>query len=601
MDLSHRTQDSKKVSMQDSTQAHELTKPQMPLEVIPDHLSEYITEQDSTLYTPIDHAAWRYIMRVSKAFFATTAHPLYSEGLDATGLSTDRIPLISEMDQKLRQFGWRAVAVNGFIPPSVFMEMQSRRLLPIACDMRKLEHLGYTPSPDIVHEAAGHAPMIADPGYRKFLESYGEVARYAMIHQDDLDLYQAIYDLSEIKEDPASSPAAIDEAQKKFEQVAEKMGPPSEAALLARMAWWTTEYGLMERIQVSDSVENSADNGPLIYGAGLLSSVSESYHCLSPLVKKVSFSLRVVLDTPYDITRPQPQLFVSKTFQELTDALNQFASTMAYQRGGDYGLKAAVTSKNTTTVVLDSGVQYTGVVSDFSQAWIRMTGAKQVSFDDVCIQEISHHSLPQNMFIPLFDKSVAAASLQDIQRKLHGSGLQMLDGSRILGRMKKEVVVGGKTKVLLLEHVKVLKADGSTLYQELQKHCPIVISTSVSSVFGGAADRSEFALRNPNRTCRVKSHKTNRTAENDALNELYQQVRDFRDNKSSQYALLDEIDAALDQVATDDWLLRLELLEIYQRYQPTGLKTVQIRARLGELMNKGPEMRELIQRGLDLL
>jgi hypothetical protein len=167
--------------------------------------------------------------------------------------------------------------------------------------------------------------------------------------------------------------------------------------------------------------------------------------------------------------------------------------------------------------------------------------------------------------------------------------------------MKKEVVVGGKTKVLLLEHVKVLKADGSTLYQELQKHCPIVISTSVSSVFGGAADRSEFALRNPNRTCRVKSHKTNRTAENDALNELYQQVRDFRDNKSSQYALLDEIDAALDQVATDDWLLRLELLEIYQRYQPTGLKTVQIRARLGELMNKGPEMRELIQRGLDLL
>ena len=51
---------------------------------IPDHLKEYITEQDPDLYTFIDHASWRYIMRVSKAFFAERAHPLYLHGLDAT-------------------------------------------------------------------------------------------------------------------------------------------------------------------------------------------------------------------------------------------------------------------------------------------------------------------------------------------------------------------------------------------------------------------------------------------------------------------------------------------------------------------------------------
>jgi phenylalanine-4-hydroxylase len=34
-----------------------------PLEVIPEHLQEYITEQNSSLYTAIDQAVWRYVMR----------------------------------------------------------------------------------------------------------------------------------------------------------------------------------------------------------------------------------------------------------------------------------------------------------------------------------------------------------------------------------------------------------------------------------------------------------------------------------------------------------------------------------------------------------
>src|SRR5436190_1268842 len=105
---------------------------------IPEHLKEYITEQDPNLYTFIDHASWRYIMRVSKAFFAERAHPLYLHGLDATGISIERIPLVSEMDEALRKMGWRAVAINGFIPPSVFLEFQSLRILAIACDMRQI-------------------------------------------------------------------------------------------------------------------------------------------------------------------------------------------------------------------------------------------------------------------------------------------------------------------------------------------------------------------------------------------------------------------------------------------------------------------------------
>jgi phenylalanine-4-hydroxylase len=43
------------------------------------------------------------------------------------------------------------VAVDGFIPPAAFMEFQAYRLLVIACDMRQIHHIEYTPTPDIVH------------------------------------------------------------------------------------------------------------------------------------------------------------------------------------------------------------------------------------------------------------------------------------------------------------------------------------------------------------------------------------------------------------------------------------------------------------------
>ena len=44
---------------------------------IPEYLQPYIAKQDPSLYTPIDHAAWRFILRISQAFFAEHAHQKY--------------------------------------------------------------------------------------------------------------------------------------------------------------------------------------------------------------------------------------------------------------------------------------------------------------------------------------------------------------------------------------------------------------------------------------------------------------------------------------------------------------------------------------------
>ena len=142
---------------------------------LPEHLKKYIVEQDYSKYTPLDQAVWRFCLRQLNYFLSRYGHSCYSEGLAKTGISVESIPKISEMSSCLEKFGWVALPVSGFIPPAAFMELQSLGVLPIACDMRTIDHLLYTPAPDIVHEAAGHAPIIVDKEYVDYLKKYSQI------------------------------------------------------------------------------------------------------------------------------------------------------------------------------------------------------------------------------------------------------------------------------------------------------------------------------------------------------------------------------------------------------------------------------------------
>ena len=184
------------------------------------------------------------------------------------------------MNDILAKIGWGAVAVDGFIPPAAFMEFQAYKVLVIACDMRQIHHIEYTPAPDIVHEAAGHAPIIVDREYSEYLQRFGEVGAKAMSSKKDFEVYQAIRHLSILKERPNADPKEVDEATKLVEHRQKTLGEPSEMALLSRLHWWTVEYGLI------GTLEN-----PKIYGAGLLSSIGESVSCLESAVKKIPYSI----------------------------------------------------------------------------------------------------------------------------------------------------------------------------------------------------------------------------------------------------------------------------------------------------------------------
>ena len=71
-------------------------------------------------------------------FLSKVAHNSYLDGLEQTGISIDSIPNMYGMNRILKDIGWAAVAVDGFIPPNAFMEFQAYNVLVIASDISQL-------------------------------------------------------------------------------------------------------------------------------------------------------------------------------------------------------------------------------------------------------------------------------------------------------------------------------------------------------------------------------------------------------------------------------------------------------------------------------
>lgn len=183
------------------------------LDRLPQHLRQFIKPQNYEDYTPINQAVWRYVMRKNVDYLSKVAHDSYLEGLNKTGLEIDKIPDMYGMNRILKEIGWAAVAVDGFIPPNAFMEFQAYHVLVIASDIRQLENIEYTPAPDIIHEGAGHAPIIANKEYAEYLRRFGEIGSKAISSAHDYQIYEAIRELSILKEAEGTPIAEIERVE----------------------------------------------------------------------------------------------------------------------------------------------------------------------------------------------------------------------------------------------------------------------------------------------------------------------------------------------------------------------------------------------------
>lgn len=572
---------------------------------IPFHLKKYIIDQNETQYTAIDHSVWRYILRQLKSFLKVHGHPSYIDGLEKTGIELEKIPQISEISKKIEKFGWTAAPVSGFLPPAVFMELQSLKILPIATDMRTLDHLTYTPAPDIVHEAAGHAPLLADPEYTQYLTEYAQVAKKAIISSEDLTIYEAIRKLSDIKELPGATQTEIDQAQAELEKATQEITFVSEAAQLARMNWWTAEYGLIGDLK-----------NPKIFGAGLLSSVGEAKECLNPIVKKIPLTLDCI-EQSYDITEPQPQLFVTPSFAHLSEILQQMSAQMAFKTGGLSGVKKAIQSKTVNTAQLSSHLQVSGLIDQFltdsegGLSFLKTTGPTQLAVDDHQLPGHSIESHPHGFSSPIgtwkgFESRCPSALSESELKTLklvpgEICELHFTNGFKVRGKLLGLIRSAGKIIFLQWTEAEV-SLKGKIYYQPDWGPFDQAVGASVFSVFAGPADRARFGQAEDFVVAKVPA-KPKSEVQNE-LNAIYLNLRNLRQSPTSPQKSEELLQKTYEQLQKfpQDWLASVEALEILSSLpQPNPTLLKNYLQKLQSQIKQKPNLKTPILDGLALI
>ena len=568
------------------------------LEKLPNHLLQYVLPQDYEQYTAINQATWRYVMRKNVDYLQKVAHESYLSGLAKTGISTDRIPSMYGMNRILKDIGWAAVAVDGLIPTAAFLEFQAYNVLVIASDIRKSENIEYTPTPDIIHESAGHAPIIANPEYAEYLRRIGEIGSKAISSQYDNALFEAVRTLAFLKEKEGASKIKIEKAQEEVDHRQANMGEPSEMSYVKNLHWWTVEYGLIGDI----------DN-PKIYGAGLLSSIGESRWCMSDKVKKLPYDISAAYQS-FDVTRPQPQLYVTPDFAHLSYVLERYANSMSLRKGGLKGVQKLIESKKLGTIELSTGLQISGLYDrvidhDGKAAYVHCIGPSALSYRD---KELIGHSIDHHkdgFGSPLGKLRGINLAIEDMSPRdleaydLYEGRIAELEFEAGI-RLKGELVTGtrnlqGKILIITFKDCLITYRD-EVLFRPDQGLYNLAVGKELISAYAGPADYSSFDLVNH------KFSEKNIIPSNEqqtSLISFYQKIRDIRKNNSIDEANIGSIYEKIRRNFPYEWLI---LVEIYELCELNGLSLAkEIMNHLQDIKQEKPEIAHLIDSGVEIV
>ena len=230
--------------------------------------ADFTIDQPLEQYGQVDHAVWNQLYARQSALLQGRACDSFVAGLAKIELSADRVPSFADVNLQLKPAtGWEIVAVPGLVPDRVFFEHLANRRFPVTWWMRRPDQLDYLQEPDCFHDLFGHVPLLINPVFADYIHAYG---RAALAVADD----------------------------------------PQALALLARLYWYTVEFGLIR--------DERGTNGLSIYGAGIVSSKGESLYSLeSAAPNRLGFDLERVMRTKYRIDTLQKTYFVIDDFAQL--------------------------------------------------------------------------------------------------------------------------------------------------------------------------------------------------------------------------------------------------------------------------------------------
>lgn len=565
---------------------------------LPKYLHKFIVKQPYEEYTAQNQAVWRYVMRLNMSSLKKVAHSCYIDGLNKTGIVEDFIPEMEGMNRILKNIGWAAVSVDGFIPPNAFMEFQSYNVLVISSEIRTIDHIKYTPAPDIIHEAAGHAPIIANQEYSEYLRRLGEIGCKAISSPKDDEMYEAVRLLSILKENPNSSKEDIEEANNSVNRLQNEMGELSEMAKIRNLHWWTVEYGLIGDL-----------NNPKIYGAGLLSSIEESQACLEKKVRKIPYSIDAA-NVNFDITNTQPQLFVVPDFSKLSFVLEKFANTMAIRTGGLNGVRKLIDSKTMGSVELSSGVQVSGHFTNVIQKnkktiYFNTSGETAISVNG---KELIGHGKEYHKVgfgspvgkLEGINIAIENMSPRDLKRNGIVEGKKVILNFEGGIKVEGEIITGkrdlqGKIILISFKDCRVTYLE-KVLFDPSWGVYDMAVGENITSAFAGPASTDSF-----NDIYSISDKKTNKIIYSKAdqeIHKLYKSLRVFRENKTFDSKVCTDLFKEIREKCPDEWLILLELYEVVYFNDITLAKEVHL-----ELvrLKRNKNLKQLICDGLDLI
>lgn len=569
--------------------------------IIPPHLKQYLSEQNYDLYTPIDHAVWRYVMRQNHHALKDKAHVAFVDGLKQSGIETEKIPNVAEMNECLSKIGWGAGIVNGLIPGAAFFELLANGILPIATEIRQITNIEYTPAPDIIHEAAGHAPILFDPVFREYVQKIGSIGAKAFATKEKQELFEAVRNLTIVMEDPKSTAEEKAAAQRLVEEKQNAIVGISEAEKISRVFWRTVEYGLIGEV-----------DHPKIYGAGLLSSVGESTHCFTDAVEKIPFSVEAATIHPKNITEMQSQLFVCKSFEELMEGAEELASTMAFRVGGTESLEKALKSKSVATFELNSGLSVTGIVhailkdENDEAIYVNTIGETALSIKNKQLDGHGkdYHAKGFGTPIGLLKGNIELEECDDAALKNLGIvvgnyvDLEFSSNVSASGRIVNIIKNNDKVALISFEDCTV-SYEGKELFKKEWGTFDMAVGSRVVSAYPGAADPTSYFSDSIKEIEVVEETPAPLTE----LDKLYQQVRVIREKNTfcdDCIKKLIETHDELNRSHKEDWLLRLELLELSIVNPKLNHLVLPLKKDLEEL-SKIDSLKNLITNGLKLV
>jgi len=229
--------------------------------------SKYVSrtpgEDGLIAYSDEENRTWHDLITRQIPMLPGRACKPWIKAMNEMNFPKDRIPQLKDVSEVLmRHTGWSVAGVNALIPFTEFFGLLASRRFPVATFIRTREDFDYIQEPDVFHEVFGHTPPLTDHRFAAFVEAYGKAGLEA---------------------------------------------DPKDHSMLARLFWFTVEFGLV-----------NTDEGIRAYGSGIMSSPGELVYAVeSDKPERKPFDPIDVLRTPYRIDILQPIYFVIESFDQL--------------------------------------------------------------------------------------------------------------------------------------------------------------------------------------------------------------------------------------------------------------------------------------------